>query len=501
LNPASWLGIFEKNRGLFFLTSAMMRGNLKRGIEVKMEKKDCLVSVPFLAMADYVHAAPFALRTVLTSLVLVAVGLFGTTPTAVSQVIGPFIAAAGENEAGESVIDLFDENGDCMEAIVSNVSGTVGCALIDWHGKTELSEVIVTFSLGATYDVPYGNFVPCSVRSEAPKGRRSTALAESSRKGWRADPTPSPTPIVVPISNDADSFAVSCDGRFAVVVGSTTQTNTPVSLEDLDAHKEVATVAYPDKLARAAAVGDDEQTVLASLDNSTGGGAPAVRRLTLDEQNSTLTDAEAELAFDSDDFLIRTGIAPGSHVGVTLVRHSAPVTTELVSFSLPDLTIQDSVTLAGSIGNAVVFDCEGDKIYARSGSQALDPDVIEGFDFDPVTGAIGQTAFITINGISIFYGTGFGDPLAISPDGTLLIAAEENLDGRLPAPRVSIWDAVTGMFVEDFSVPDFAPHLAAAVPCCALGPTPTPTATPTPCTGRCSPTPRPRPTPHPRPTP
>ena len=290
-------------------------------------------------------------------------------------------------------------------------------------------------------------------------------------------------------------------------MGSTTQTNTPVSLEDLDVHKEVATVAYPDKLARAAAIGDDEQTVLASLDNSTGGGASAVRRLTLSEQNSTLTDAEVELAFDSDDFLTRMAIAPGSHIGVTLVRHSQPVTTELVSFSLPDLTIQDSVTLAGSIGNAVVFDCQGDKIYARSGSQALDPDVIEGFDFDPVTGAIGHTAFITVNGISIFYGTGFGDPLAISPDGTLLIAAEENEDGRLSAPRVSVWDAVTGMFVEEFSAADFAPHLVAAVPCCALGPTPTPTPTPTatptatPCTGRCTPTPRPRPTPHPRPTP
>jgi hypothetical protein len=403
------------------------------------------------------------------------------------------------------VIDLFDENGDCMEAIVSNVSGTVGCALIDWHGKTELSEVIVTFSLGATYHVPYGVFSSCSERPKVAMRRRSDGSPGPARKAHGAGPSPSPTPIVVPISNDADSFAISCDGRFAVVVGSTSRTNTPVSLENLDAHKEVATVAYPNKLARAAAVGDDGQTVLASLDDSIGSGAPAVRRLTLNEQNSTLTDAGVELAFDNSDFPIRMAIAPGSHVGVTLVRHSQPVTTDLVSFSLPDLTIQDSVTLNGSIGNAVVFSCDGDKVYARSGSQALDPDVIEGFDIDPLTGTIDHTAFVTINGISIFYGTGFGDPLAISPDGTLLIAAEENDDGRLPAPRVSIWNAVTGMFVNEFSGPDFAPHLAAAVPCCALGPTPTPTSTPTatptptPCTGRCTPTPRPRPTPYPRP--
>src|SRR5262249_14268866 len=219
---------------------------------------------------------------------------------------------------------------------------------IDWHGKTEFSEVIVTFSLGATYHIPYGNFVPCSP-SEGPRvaaDRRSTGSSQSPRKTRRAGASPSPTPIVVPISNDADSFAVSCDGRFAVVVGSTTQTNTPVSLEDLDAHKEVATVPYPNKLARAAAIADDSQTVLASLDDSIGSGAPAIRRLTLNEQNSTLMDAGVELAFDSDDFLIRMAIAPGSHVGVTLVQHSQPVTTDLVSFSLPDLTIQDSVTLA-----------------------------------------------------------------------------------------------------------------------------------------------------------
>ncbi|HEU0274620.1 MAG TPA: hypothetical protein VFQ83_08855 [Candidatus Udaeobacter sp.] len=478
---------------------------------MKDEKKRLLVALPFRATASCARVAPlaFALRVALT--LVVAATLIGTTQAAVSQVIGPFIAAAGENDAGESVIDLFDEDGDCMEAIVSDVSGTVGCALIDWHGKTEFSEVIVTFSLGATYHIPYGNFVPCSQGSKVVSGRCSKDSPESSRKARRTGPNPSSTPIVVPISNDADSLAVSCDGRFAIVVGSTSQTNTPVSLEDLEAHKEVATVPYPDKLARASAIGDDSQTVLVSLDNSTGGGAPAVRRLTLDEQNGTLTDAGVELAFDSSDFPTRMSIAPGSHVGVTLVRHSQPVTTDLVSFSLPDLTIQDSVTLSGAIGNAVVFSCAGDKIYARSGSQALDPDVIEGFDFDPLTGTINHTAFVTINGISIFYGTGFGDPLAISPDGTLLIAAEENEDGRLPAPRVSVWDAVTGMFVQDFSSTDFAPHLVAAVPCCALGPAPTPsptpsttptaTPTPTPCTGRCGPTPRPRPSPHSRPIP
>jgi len=398
-----------------------------------------------------------------------------------------------------------DLEGDCWETEVTEVSGTTGCAVVGWRGKPELSEVVVTFSLGATYHFRLSDFHPCPKRAKRTGDQRSGGARPSSGKASRTGPTPSPTPIVVPISNDADSLAVSCDGRFAVVVGSTffSRTNTPVSLVDLDVHKEVATVLYPDRLGYSAPIGDDGQTVLVSLQDQTGGGTPpTVRRLMLDENNGTLIDAGVELAFDSKDFLTQVGIAPGSQVGIALVQRFPASTTDLVSFSIPDLIGQDSVTLAGAVGNAILFNCTGDKVYARSGSQALDPDVIEGFDFDASTGTIGDTAFLTINNISIFYGARYGDPLAISSDSTLLFAAEENQDGRLPAPRVSFWDAVTGTFVDEFSRPNFAPHLVSGVPCCALGPTPTPTptATPTPCTGRCAPTPRPRPTPHPRPT-
>jgi len=140
---------------------------------MKNKKKRLLLPLPFRTTTDYVREARFAcaLSAVLTSLLVT--GLIGTTQTAVSQ-----------------VIDLFDENGDCMEAIVSNVSGTVGCALIDWHGKTELSEVIVTFSLGATYHIPYGVFSPCSERLKVAISRRSKGSSGSALKARRAGPTP-----------------------------------------------------------------------------------------------------------------------------------------------------------------------------------------------------------------------------------------------------------------------------------------------------------------------
>jgi hypothetical protein len=392
------------------------------------------------------------------------------------------------------LFDLTDPDGCWLEAPLLGIpSGEVTCVRFRPDGSASF-----VFSTGEVVNVPEDQFV---VRCPGKKPTDAHA---------RSGPNPSPTPIIIPTSNDADSLALSCDGRFAVVVGSTffSQTDTPVSLVDLNAQKEVASVPYPDRLGYFAAVGDDGQTVLVCLQDQTGAGAPpTVRRLTLDENNGTLTDSGVELAFNSKDFLTHVAIAPGSRTGVALVQRFPGGTTDVVSFTLPDLTMRDSVTLAGDIGSSFVFNCNGDKLYARSGSQAVDPDVIEGFDFDPVSALIADTASVIINDISVFYGARFGDTLAISGDGTLLVAPEENEDGRLPAPRTSLWDAVTGTFVGAFTNPDVPPHLVATVPCCAVGPTPTPTPTPsptptsTPCTGRCGPTPRPRPTPHPRPTP
>jgi hypothetical protein len=410
------------------------------------------------------------------------------------------VALTGLDELGVPVIKIFDPaDPDCwFEALLKGIPSGEPSSVKIRYSVGGLLEYLITFNSGNVVVIPFDDFIV-----HCPENRQAGVRA-------RSGPGPSPTPIVIQTSNDADSLTISCDGQFAVVVGSTffSQTNTPVSLVDLDADKEVATVPYPDRLGYYATIGDDGQTVLVSLQDQSGGGAPpVVRRLMLDEKNSTLTDGGVELAFGSNESLTHVGVAPGSHVGVALVENFQSGTSDLVSFSLPGLTIQDSVTLAGVISNAVVFNCEGDKVYARSGSQALDPDVIEGFDFDPVTGSIGNTAFLTINDISIFYGARYGDPLTTSSDSTLLVAAEQNEDGRLPEPRVSMWDAVTGTFIGAFTSPDVPPHLVAAVPCCALGPTPTPTPTPsatptaTPCMGRCTPTPRPRRTPHPRPTP
>jgi hypothetical protein len=79
------------------------------------------------------------------------------------------------------------------------------------------------------------------------------------------------------VSNAADAQDVTCDGRFAVVVGS--GTGTPVSLVDLEAGAEVDTFPYAG-LGRAVAACDDGQSVLVVLD-SNAGDASVIKRLTV----------------------------------------------------------------------------------------------------------------------------------------------------------------------------------------------------------------------------
>ena len=85
-------------------------------------------------------------------------------------------------------------------------------------------------------------------------------------------------------------------------------------------------------------------------------------------------------------------------------------------------------------------------VYARSGSRGPNPDVIEGFTLNPVTGELGNSASPSITGVSFATGTLFQNPLAISNDGTRLFASEraDIPTAEVPTPRVTIFDAAPG---------------------------------------------------------
>jgi hypothetical protein len=274
----------------------------------------------------------------------------------------------------------------------------------------------------------------------------------------------------VRVPNDADAFAVTCDGKFALVVGFS-DAGTPVALVDLTAATQVAKLPYANQLARDAATGDDGSTGLVVLDNATSSNASTIARLIIGP-GGTLSDSGGRLPFGSSDYVLKVRVAPGSHTGVALVNSSTGGRARLVSFAVPGLASSGSVTLAGRFGNAIAFDGTGRKIYARSGAQASVPDVIEVFDFDPTTGTLGQAASLTIGNVSGFTGSGFDNPMDVTADGQLIIAAEEDARGELPAPRITSFNATTGAIASTFSYAGIGGvQTVATIAPCSLPPT------------------------------
>lgn len=278
-------------------------------------------------------------------------------------------------------------------------------------------------------------------------------------------PKAQPAVATVPLTNTGDALAVTCDGRFAVLAGSSSA-GTPVASVDLGTEAVVNAVSFPGKLARAVAIGDDGRTVLAILDNATITNASAIRRLTF-AADGALADSGEQLAFSADDYVTKVALAPGARFGVALV--SAPSGARLVSFAVPGFAPKGSVPLAARTGNALVMAPAGNAVFARSGNRAIAPDVIERFAFDPATGALGAAASLAIRNVSGFTGVVYETPLAIAPEGDVLLVAEENVDGLLPAPRIALLDAGTGALKGALTVPSQGgPRTLAALPACAL---------------------------------
>jgi hypothetical protein len=256
-------------------------------------------------------------------------------------------------------------------------------------------------------------------------------------------------PVQIGVSNDADAFDIACDDRTAVVVGANSAT--PVALVDLVAQAETATIGYTGKLGRSVAVSEDGTQALVVLDDQGVSAAGVIRRVLISPGG--LADAGEFLAFGAS-YISRVHYAPGGKFGVAVVGGSG---SELVSFTVPGLVRTSSVSLAGGVGNAVVFNAAGDRVYVRSGRRDV-KDAVEAFTFDAATGQIGQTALWRSDAIAGFNGVVYQTPMAITEDGRYLIAGDEDVGGHSPAPHLTSIDAVTG------SVTDYAALSTGAKP-------------------------------------
>jgi hypothetical protein len=248
----------------------------------------------------------------------------------------------------------------------------------------------------------------------------------------------------IPVSNDADSFDVTSDGRFAVVAGANSAT--PVALVDLEAGAEVDAFAF-DGIASFVAACDDGESVLVVLDGT------QVRRLTIGV-GGTLDDTGESFAVEgATTAILKVFAVPGSRLGLALVlQFSGGSGARLESFAVPGLQALDATALGGSSDLSAAVAPAGDRVYVRSN------DDIEGFTLEPLTGALGDAPFLPISGVSQpFIPPNYGNALGITRDGTRLVASEPAYTPtpEVPTPRVTFFDATTGERVGILEGPDF----------------------------------------------
>ncbi|MBL9137657.1 MAG: hypothetical protein JNK85_17430 [Verrucomicrobiales bacterium] len=265
----------------------------------------------------------------------------------------------------------------------------------------------------------------------------------------------------IAISNDADSFAVTCDGRMAVVVGANSAT--PVSLVDFASRQEVDRFAA-DSNVTGVATFDDGESVVVVQNIPPRNATNRLRRLKV--VNQKLVDTGESLAAaaggDFPDYRFKKVFSvPGSRIGVALAEFGNP---QIVTFSVPGLKILDSLASAGGHSGAV--SCAGDRVYVRVGSQ------VRGYTLDPVTGALGKAPVLTIRGIGEIepFSSNFGNALSISRDGTQLIVSEGTaFPDSPPTPRTTFFDSTTGARLGFFEAFDGgSPTLVSTYPCCSI---------------------------------
>jgi len=265
----------------------------------------------------------------------------------------------------------------------------------------------------------------------------------------------------IKISNDADSFDLTCDERYAVVVGANSPT--PVSLVDLAAGTEVDTFAAESN-ATYATTFDDGESVVVVLNIPPPNDSNRLRRLKI--VDGKLVDTGESLAAGPVGTVLlfkKVFAVAGSKIGVALMQGSAP---GLVTFSIPGLQVLDSANVHG---DSAAVSCAGDKVYVR-GYSVVNGGQINGFTLDPVTGALGDTPFVTFSvGATDPYPDNFGNTLAISRDGTRLIVPEGTaFPNSPPTPRTTFFDTTTGARLGFFDAYDGgSPTLVSTYSCCA----------------------------------
>ena len=266
-------------------------------------------------------------------------------------------------------------------------------------------------------------------------------VTDMANRLWIIDLTASP-PALAPgtnpviISSPGEDLSLSPDGKFVVVCDGSNVA--PVSVVDIATRTEVDTFSLGQDCNSVDVCSDGSVLVSSTLTGT-------LRRLTIDAAGQ-LTDTGDALSFGSP---INSYCAPGAASGVVLRQFPA----EVSSFLIPGLNVVDARTLSSSSAMAGAFDPAGSRVFLRGNS----PNLIDVFQYNTGTGALGASPFFTIP-VSFAF-TFFGiDQLAFNPTGTKLYVSEPN--GSNPAlSAVKVYDPSTGSLLGSVMDPSiFSPN-------------------------------------------
>ena len=255
----------------------------------------------------------------------------------------------------------------------------------------------------------------------------------------------------IPISNPGEDIAVAPNGFLVVCDGGL---SAPISVIDTAAGVEVSTFTSPDFHCTSVDVCADGSVLVTS---SVG----TVRRLVIDG-SGTLSDTGEVLTVQGVPNNVYC--APGSSSG--MVVYSEP--GAIHSFAIPGLDMVETRTLAGgNRGISGAFSPDGTRFYVRGSGT---PSFVEAFAVDAATGTFtsaGPELSIEVAEASSFYGI---DQLAVHPSGDRLYVGS----GAASPASVSIFDALSGAFIDEVRHPRIVSATGVCVARADLVPPPPP---------------------------
>lgn len=245
----------------------------------------------------------------------------------------------------------------------------------------------------------------------------------------------------IPIANNGEDLALSCDGKFLLVSdGLFTQ---PVSVVDIARQIETSTRSVGTDTNSVAVCGDGSVLVTSSAD-------AAVRRFTLGDSGILQDTGESlSLGFAEPNNVL---CARGSQSGLVVSRGAA----ELTLFTVPRLQRIDMRALSGtSSGISGAIDMSGERVFLRSnGESSVDEGFIDVFAYNAETATLGAEPdnSIPISNAPEFYGM---DQMAVHPNKPKLY---------VPQPGgLRVYDADTAALLTTISDPHIVQPTGVAV--------------------------------------